>query len=172
VFSTDTDSEVAVHLVTDSMRGGLPPIEAVASSLPRLKGAFALALIFEGEEDLLIGARRGAPLAVGFGEGDRAGEMFLGSDALALAPFTDTIAYLEDGDLVVLTHHGATFHDFAGQPIERLKTKSSVAACLVDKGNYRHFMAKEIHEQPEVVGRTLAHYLNLSATPRCHSICL
>ena len=163
VFSTDTDSEVAVHLVTDSMRGGLPPIEAVASSLPRLKGAFALALIFEGEEDLLIGARRGAPLAVGFGEGDRAGEMFLGSDALALAPFTDTIAYLEDGDLVVLTHHGATFHDFAGQPIERLKTKSSVAACLVDKGNYRHFMAKEIHEQPEVVGRTLAHYLNLSA---------
>jgi glucosamine--fructose-6-phosphate aminotransferase (isomerizing) len=89
--------------------------------------------------------------------------MFLGSDALALAPFTDTIAYLEDGDLVVLTHHGATFHDFAGQPIERLKTKSSVAACLVDKGNYRHFMAKEIHEQPEVVGRTLAHYLNLSA---------
>src|SRR5450631_2458354 len=130
-FSSETDTEVIAHLVSEAMRGGLDPAGAVASSLPRLKGAFALALIFEGEEDLLIGARRGAPLAVGFGEGDRAGEMFLGSDALALAPFTDTIAYLEDGDLVVLTHHGATFHDFAGQPIERLKTKSSVAACLV-----------------------------------------
>ena len=97
-FSTETDSEVIAHLVSDAMRGGLGPVEAVASSMPRLKGAFALALIFEGEDDLLIGASRGAPLAVGFGEGDRAGEMFLGSDALALAPFTSSIAYLEDGD--------------------------------------------------------------------------
>ena len=101
-FLTETDSEVIAHLVSDAMRGGLGPVEAVASSMPRLKGAFALALIFEGEDDLLIGASRGAPLAVGFGEDDRAGEMFLGSDALALAPFTSSIAYLEDGDFLVV----------------------------------------------------------------------
>jgi glucosamine--fructose-6-phosphate aminotransferase (isomerizing) len=162
-FATETDSEVIVHLVTEALRGGRGPIEAVASSLPRLKGAFAFAMIFEGEEDLLIGACRGAPLAVGFGEDDRNGEMFLGSDALALAPFTDAIAYLEDGDSVALTHHSAAFRDAAGDPVERRKIKSSSSAFLIDKGNYRHFMAKEIHEQPEVVGRALAHYLDLSA---------
>jgi glucosamine--fructose-6-phosphate aminotransferase (isomerizing) len=162
-FSTETDSEVIVHLVTEAMRGGLPPAEAVACSLPRLKGAFALALLFDGEEDLMIGARRGAPLVVGLGVGDRAGEMYLASDALALAPFTDTITYLEDGDFVVLTHHAAAFHDFAGNPIERRTIKSLAVAFLIDKGHYRHFMAKEMHEQPEVVGRTLAHYLDMSA---------
>jgi len=108
-FSTETDTEVIAYLVSEAMRGGVGPVEAVASSLPRLKGAFALALIFEGENDLLIGASRGAPLAVGFGEDDRTGEMFLGSDALALAPFTSSIAYLEDGDFVVLTHESARF---------------------------------------------------------------
>ncbi|MGH6830689.1 MAG: glutamine--fructose-6-phosphate transaminase (isomerizing), partial [Methylocella sp.] len=155
-FSTETDSEVIAHLVSETMRGGLAPVEAVASSLPRLRGAFALALIFDGEEDLLIGASSGAPLAVGFGEGEHAGEMFLGSDALALGPFTGTIAYLEDGDSVVLTHTSARFYDAEGTLAERRKVKSSASAALIDKGNYRHFMAKEIHEQPEVVARALA----------------
>jgi glucosamine--fructose-6-phosphate aminotransferase (isomerizing) len=145
------------------MRGGLAPVEAVASSLPRLKGAFALALIFDGEEDLLIGASSGAPLAVGFGEGEHAGEMFLGSDALAVGPFTGTIAYLEDGDSVVLTHTSARFYDAEGKLAERRKIKSAASAALIDKGNYRHFMAKEIHEQPEVVARTLGHYLDMPA---------
>jgi glucosamine--fructose-6-phosphate aminotransferase (isomerizing) len=162
-FSTDTDSEVIAHLVTDALRGGLSPIEALTLSLPRLRGAFAFAMIFSGEEDLLIGASRGAPLAVGYGEGDRSGEMFLGSDALALAPFTGTIAYLEEGDFVVLTHHAAAFHDSAGHPVERRKIKTQASAFLLDKGNHRHFMAKEIHEQPEVIGRALAHYLDMSA---------
>ncbi|HEY8008521.1 MAG TPA: glutamine--fructose-6-phosphate transaminase (isomerizing) [Methylocella sp.] len=162
-FLTETDSEVIAHLVSDAMRGGLGPVEAVAASMPRLKGAFALALIFEGEDNLLIGASRGAPLAVGFGEGDRAGEMFLGSDALALAPFTSSIAYLEDGDFLVLTHESASFFDAAGRPAERRRIKSPASALLADKGNYRHFMAKEIHEQPEVIARTLAHYLDMSA---------
>ena len=132
-------------------------------SLPRLKGAFAFVMLFAGEEDLLLGASRGAPLAVGFGEDERNGEMFVGSDALALAPFAGTIAYLEDGDFVALTRHSASFLDSAGHPVERPKSKTLAKAFLIDKGNYCHFMAKEIHEQPEVVGRTLAHYLDMSA---------
>lgn len=161
-FSTETDSEVIAHLVTDHMQAGAGPVEAVAASLPRLKGAFAVALIFEGEEDLVIGASRGAPLAVGFGEGDRSGELFLGSDALALAPLAGSIAYLEDGDFVVLTQEHARFFDAEGRPAVRRKIKSPASALLIDKGNYRHFMAKEIHEQPEVIARTLAHYLDMS----------
>jgi glutamine---fructose-6-phosphate transaminase (isomerizing) len=161
-FSSETDTEVIAHLVSEAMRGGMSPAMAVASSMPRLKGAFALALIFEGEDDLLIGASRGAPLTVGFGEGERSGEMFLGSDALALAPFTSSIAYLEDGDFVVLTRASAKFYEADGNPAERQKIKSPASAMLIDKGNYRHFMAKEIHEQPEVIGRTLAHYLDMS----------
>jgi glucosamine--fructose-6-phosphate aminotransferase (isomerizing) len=163
VFSTETDTEVVAHLVTDAMDGGLAPVAAVAASLPRLKGAFALAFLFEGEENLLIGARQGAPLAVGYGQGDEAGTMYLGSDALALAPFTDTLTYLEEGDWVVLTHDNAVFHDSHNLVVERRKLKTQASAFLVDKGNHRHFMAKEIHEQPEVVGRTLAHYLDMSA---------
>jgi glutamine---fructose-6-phosphate transaminase (isomerizing) len=162
-FSSETDTEVIAHLVSEAMRGGLGPAEAVASSMPRLKGAFALALIFEGKDDLLIGASRGAPLVAGFGEGERSGEMFLGSDALALAPYTSSIAYLEDGDFVVLTRASAKFYDEHGNPAERRRIKSPASAMLVDKGNYRHFMAKEIHEQPEAVGRTLAYYLDMSA---------
>ncbi|MCI0600449.1 MAG: glutamine--fructose-6-phosphate transaminase (isomerizing) [Beijerinckiaceae bacterium] len=162
-FSTETDSEVVAHLVSEAMRGGLPPVEAVFSSLPRLKGAFALALIFEGEEDLLIGASRGAPLTVGFGEGEHDGEVFLGSDALALAPFAGTVSYLEDGDVAVLTRESAKFYDTGGKQAERRKIRSPVSALLADKGNYRHFMAKEIHEQPEVAARTLAHYLDMPA---------
>jgi glucosamine--fructose-6-phosphate aminotransferase (isomerizing) len=159
VFKSETDTEVVAHLVTEEMRKGHSPREAVAAALPKLRGAFALGFIFEGEPDLLIGARQGAPLAIGYGEG----EMYLGSDALALAPFTDTITYLEDGDWVILTPKGAEFHDGQGRPVRRAKQKTQASAFLVDKGNHRHFMAKEIHEQPEVVGRTLAHYLDMSA---------
>ena len=158
VFVTETDTETVAHLVTDEMRNGLAPREAVAAALPKLRGAFALAFIFEGANDLLIGARQGAPLAVGYGDG----EMYLGSDALALAPFTDTITYLEDGDWVVLTPKSAEFHDAQGRLVKRAKVKTQASAFVVDKGNHRHFMAKEIHEQPEVVGRTLAHYLDMS----------
>ena len=157
-FVTETDTEVVAHLVTEAIRGGLGAREAVAASLPRLRGAFALAFLFDGEENLLIGARQGAPLAVGYGDG----EMYLGSDALALAPFTDSITYLEDGDWVILTHEGAEFRDAANQVVARARQRSQASAFLIDKGNHRHFMAKEIHEQPEVVGRTLAHYLDMS----------
>ena len=158
-FGSDTDTEVVAHLVTDEMKKGRSPAEAVAAALPRLRGAFALAFLFEGEENLLIGARKGSPLAVGFGEG----EMYLGSDAIALAPFTDTIAYLEDGDAAVLTRNGVEIHDAKGANVERAVVKSAASAFLVDKGNHRHFMAKEIHEQPEVVGHTLAHYLDMAS---------
>ena len=141
----------------------LGPVDAVAATLPRLRGAFALAFLFAGEDDLLIGARQGAPLAIGFGDG----EMYLGSDALALAPFTDAITYLEDGDWAVLTREGAEIRDVGGRAVKRARAEVDRAgAFLVDKGNHRHFMAKEIHEQPEVVGRTLAHYLDLAAEPR------
>jgi glucosamine--fructose-6-phosphate aminotransferase (isomerizing) len=160
VFNTETDTEVIAHLVTEWLRNGLGPVDAVAASLPRLKGAFALAFLFEGEEDLLIGARRGAPLAVGFGQG---ANMYLASDALALAALTDTVTYLEDGDWVVLRRGQAEFRDSVNGPVNRPKIKTQASALLVNKGNYRHFMAKEIHEQSEVVARTLAHYLDMSA---------
>ncbi|MDX7953440.1 glutamine--fructose-6-phosphate transaminase (isomerizing) [Lichenihabitans sp. Uapishka_5] len=156
VFDSETDTEVVAHLVTDLMEGGLDPVAAVAAALPRLKGAFALAFLFAGEPDLLIGARRGAPLAVGHGEG----EMFLGSDAMALAPFTDAVTYLEDGDWAVLDRTGARLFDERDRPVQRPRQTSAASALLVDKGHYRHFMAKEIHEQPEVVGRTLSHYID------------
>ncbi len=163
VFASDTDSEVIAHLVTDALQAGQGPVAAVTACLPRLAGAFAFAIAFEGEEDLLVGASRGAPLAVGYGEGERSGEMYLGSDALALVPFTETVTYLESGDLVVLRCEGAAFFDFSGAPVERRKVKTLASAFLIDKGNHRHFMAKEIHEQPEVVGRTLAHYLDMAS---------
>jgi glutamine---fructose-6-phosphate transaminase (isomerizing) len=158
-FGSETDTEVVAHLVTDEMAKGRSPAEAVAAALPRLRGAFALAFLFEGENDLMIGARKGSPLAIGYGDG----EMYLGSDAIALAPFTDTISYLEDGDQAVLTHKGVEVHDAGGSKVERAVLKSAASAFLVDKGNHRHFMAKEIHEQPEVVGHTLAHYLDMGA---------
>jgi glutamine---fructose-6-phosphate transaminase (isomerizing) len=157
-FGSDTDTEVVAHLVSQEMKNGRGPAEAVAAALPRLRGAFALAFLFAGEEDLLIGARKGSPLAIGYGEG----EMFLGSDAIALAPFTDAISYLEDGDWAVLTREGVEVHDAKGSRVERAVLRSSASAFLIDKGNYRHFMAKEIHEQPEVVGHTLAHYLDMA----------
>jgi len=157
-FKTETDTEVIAHLVSAEMKGGRSAIEAVAAALPRLRGAFALAFLFDGESDLMIGARRGPPLAVGYGDG----EMYLGSDAIALAPLTDAISYLEDGDWAVLRRGGVEFHDTAGRVVKRPVIKSLASALLVDRGNYRHFMAKEIHEQPEVVGHTLAHYLDMA----------
>jgi glucosamine--fructose-6-phosphate aminotransferase (isomerizing) len=158
-FATETDTEVVAHLVTEEIKRGATPVEAVKAALPRLRGAFALAFLFAGEEDLLIGARKGPPLAVGFGED----AMFIGSDAIALAPFTDTISYLEDGDWAVISSTGVEIHDANGAVVERAVIKSQASVLLVDKGNHRHFMAKEIHEQPEVVGHTLANYLDMVA---------
>jgi glucosamine--fructose-6-phosphate aminotransferase (isomerizing) len=158
-FGSETDTEVVAHLVTDEMKKGKKPAEAVKAALPRLRGAFALAFLFAGEEDMLIGARKGSPLAVGYGDG----EMYLGSDAIALAPFTYTISYLEDGDWAVATRKGVQVYDEAGKPVKRQVLKSNASAFLVDKGNHKHFMAKEIHEQPEVVGHTLAHYLDMGS---------
>jgi len=159
VFKSETDTEVALHLVDRALQRSGDPIKAVQESLPKLRGAFALGFLFSGHQDLLIGARQGAPLAVGYGEG----EMYLGSDALALAPFTDMVSYLEEGDWVVLNRKGGVFHDRTNAVVKRTVQKSGAGAYLIDKGNHRHFMAKEIAEQPEVVGRTLAHYLDLGA---------
>ncbi|MBG6176725.1 glucosamine--fructose-6-phosphate aminotransferase (isomerizing) [Labrenzia sp. EL_208] len=156
VLSTDTDTEVVAHLIDLARTRGLSPRAAVAETLPRLKGAFALALLFAGEDDLMIGARKGSPLAIGHGEG----EMFFGSDAIALSPFTDRITYLDEGDWAVLTRDGVQIFDRDNSPVERPEAKSSVTSSLMDKGNYKHFMAKEIHEQPEVLGHTLSRYFD------------
>jgi glucosamine--fructose-6-phosphate aminotransferase (isomerizing) len=158
-FSTETDTEVVAHLVSAELERGLSPLQAVMAALPRLRGAFALAFLFAGEDNLLIGARKGSPLAVGFGDK----MMFVGSDAIALAPFTDMVSYLEDGDCVVVSRAGAEVRDAAGRLAERPVLKSQASVLLLDKGNHRHFMAKEIYEQPEVVGHTLAHYLDMVA---------
>jgi glucosamine--fructose-6-phosphate aminotransferase (isomerizing) len=157
-FGSETDTEVVAHLVTEELKKGKTPAEAVAAALKQLRGAFALAFLFAGEEDLLVGARKGSPLAVGYGNG----EMYLGSDAIALAPFTDTICYLDDGDWAVVTHKGVEIHDRDDHVVERQVLKSAASAQVVDKGNHKHFMAKEIHEQPEVVGHTLAHYIDMT----------
>jgi glutamine---fructose-6-phosphate transaminase (isomerizing) len=156
-FATDTDSEVVPHLVDAELKRGLSPVEAVRAILPRLRGAFALAFLFAGEDNLLIGARNGAPLAIGFG----VDAMFVGSDAIALAPFTDTVSYLEDGDWVVIDGQRAEIYDAKNEVVHRPVLKSQASIMLIDKGNHRHFMAKEIWEQPEVVGHTLAHYLDM-----------
>jgi glucosamine--fructose-6-phosphate aminotransferase (isomerizing) len=157
-FGSETDTEVVAHLVTEQMKKGLSPAEAVRATLPKLRGAFALAFIFAGEDDLMIGARKGSPLAIGHGSG----EMYLGSDAIALAPFTDTISYLEEGDWAVVRRGGVEIFDASGKPVKRQTIKTTSSAFLVDKGNHRHFMAKEIHEQPEVVAHTLSHYLDMA----------
>ena len=158
VFGTETDTEVVAQAVTAQMKKGLSAVDAVKVTLPRLRGAFALAFIFAGEDDLMIGARRGSPLAIGHGSG----EMYLGSDAIALAPFTDTISYLEDGDWAVIQRGGVQIRDAQGALVNRAQIKTTGSAFLVDKGNHRHFMAKEIHEQPEVVAHTLSHYLDMT----------
>ena len=158
-FVTETDTEVVAHLVSQEMERGASPVEAVKAALPRLRGAFALAFLFAGEDNLLIGARKGSPLAIGYGDG----AMFVGSDAIALAPFTDTVSYLEDGDWVIVTRAGAEVHDAQGAVVQRAMLKSQASVMHIDKGNHRHFMAKEIFEQPEVVGHTLANYIDMAA---------
>jgi glutamine---fructose-6-phosphate transaminase (isomerizing) len=158
-FASDTDSEVVAHLVDSYLQKGASPQEAVKAALPQLRGAFALAFLFRGHGDLMIGARKGSPLAIGHGDG----EMYLGSDAIALAPFTDTITYLEDGDWVVLSREVGVIYDAQGAVVNRDVLKSGAASFLVDKANYRHFMAKEIHEQPEVAAHTLARYVDMGS---------
>jgi glutamine---fructose-6-phosphate transaminase (isomerizing) len=158
IFKTETDTEIVLHLVDGYLGQGLKPVDAVKATLAQLRGAFALGFIFAGDDDLMIGARNGPPLAIGYGDG----EMYLGSDAIALGPFTDTISYLEDGDWVVLTRKGATVYDKHNAVVHRDAFKHTAATSLVDKANYRHFMAKEIHEQPEVIGHTLARYVDMA----------
>ncbi|OYX86915.1 MAG: hypothetical protein B7Y84_13295 [Azorhizobium sp. 32-67-21] len=162
-FLSDTDTEVVAHLVDREMLGGKDPVAAVAAVLPRLRGAFALAFLFDGHDDLMIAARRGSPLAIGHGQG----EMFLGSDAIALAPFTDLVTYLEEGDWAVLTRAGVVIRTEAGEVVERAVQKVPPGSMLVDKGNHRHFMAKEIYEQPEVISHTFGHYLDLANETVC-----
>ncbi len=155
VFDSQTDTEVVAHLVSELVEQGASPRDAVAQVLPRLHGAFALAILFRSHPDMLIGARLGSPLVVGYGEG----ETFLGSDALALAPLTQRIAYLEEGDWVVITADGAEIFDKENNPVERPITISGVTGELISKGNHRHYMLKEIYEQPVVVAQTLKSYL-------------
>ncbi|RWN34258.1 MAG: glutamine--fructose-6-phosphate transaminase (isomerizing) [Mesorhizobium sp.] len=155
-FSSQTDTEVVAHLVARELAKGLKPVEAAHQTLKRLEGAFALAIMFKGDEDLIVGARNGPPLAVGHGDG----EMFLGSDAIALAPFTNSITYLEDGDWAVVRRDGVTIFDIDGTKVDRKRQQSLSTSFMVDKGNRRHFMEKEIHEQPEVISHTLANYLD------------
>ena len=155
-FESETDTEVCAHLVTDYLKQGVTPEEAAKAAVKRLTGAYALAMIFKGEEGLLIGARMGSPLAVGYGEK----EAYLGSDAFALAPFTNRVAYLEDGDVAVVRGSDVAICDIAGRPANREIKVTSATAGLVDKAGHRHFMAKEIHEQPDVIGHTLAHYID------------
>ncbi|RWP02042.1 MAG: glutamine--fructose-6-phosphate transaminase (isomerizing) [Mesorhizobium sp.] len=155
-FSSQTDTEVVAHLVARELAKGLKPIEAAHQALKRLEGAFALAIMFKGDEDLIVGARNGPPLAVGHGDG----EMFLGSDAIALAPFTNSITYLEDGDWAVVRRNEVAIFDMEGNKVDRKRQQSLSTSFMVDKGNRRHFMEKEIHEQPEVISHTLAHYVD------------
>jgi glucosamine--fructose-6-phosphate aminotransferase (isomerizing) len=158
VFLTQTDTEVVAHLLAAECAKGKSPREAVGRVLPRLQGAFAFAILFKSENDLLIGARKGSPLAVGHGNG----EMYLGSDAIALAPFTNRVTYLEDGDWAVLTRNSVEIYNSANLPVSRPMNFSQASSMMMDKGNHRHFMAKEIEEQPEVVGHTLAEYVDFS----------
>ncbi|RWQ37246.1 MAG: glutamine--fructose-6-phosphate transaminase (isomerizing) [Mesorhizobium sp.] len=155
-FSSQTDTEVVAHLVARELARGLKPVEAAHQALKRLEGAFALAIMFKGDEDLIVGARNGPPLAVGHGDG----EMFLGSDAIALAPFTNSITYLEDGDWAVVRRNDVAIFDMDGNKVDRKRQQSLSTSFMVDKGNRRHFMEKEIHEQPEVISHTLAHYVD------------
>jgi glucosamine--fructose-6-phosphate aminotransferase (isomerizing) len=156
VFHTETDTETVAQLVDLYLKQGLRPIDAAGKALRRLEGAYALAIIFAGEPDLIIAAQHGAPLAVGFGEN----EMFVGSDALALAPLTQHIAYLRDGDWTVVHRHGADFFDADGNPVEREIKLTRMTGAAIGKGNYRHFMEKELHEHPAVIGDTLHRMVN------------
>ena len=154
-FASETDSEVVAHLVADQMAAGKDPVEAVGAVLPRLHGAFAVAILFRDHPGMIIGARLGAPLTVGLGEG----ESYLGSDALALAALTQRIAYLEEGDWAVATHQGVTIYDRDNRQVEREIVESGASAAFTDKGNHAHYMQKEIFEQPLVVAQTLQSYV-------------
>ncbi len=158
VFESDTDTEVIVHLVDGHLRNGITPVEAVRLTLARLRGTFAIALIFADHDDMLIAARHGSPLAVGLGSGGR----YVGSDAIALAPFADAIIYLEDGDWAIVLPSEVLIHDRAGNRVERPIIRLEIGSEVIEKGTYRHFMAKEIAEQPEVLGRALAHYFDFA----------
>ncbi|MDP2779936.1 glutamine--fructose-6-phosphate transaminase (isomerizing) [Devosia sp.] len=154
---TQTDTEAVALWASRELANGADPEQAVSRTLKKLRGAFALAFMFHGREDLLIAARHGAPLAIGYGNG----EMYLGSDAMAMAPFTSRLSYLEDGDWAVITHSGVTIRDRSDAIVERDQLVSLTSAAMVDKGNHRHFMAKEIYEQPETIGHTLSHYVDM-----------
>ncbi|MBB4856944.1 glucosamine--fructose-6-phosphate aminotransferase (isomerizing) [Novosphingobium chloroacetimidivorans] len=154
-FESQTDTEVVAHLISELVEGGLSPQQAVREALPELRGAFALAIAFRRFPDMLIGARLGSPLVVGYGDG----ETYLGSDALALAPLTQRISYLEEGDWVVITRDGAQVYDASNHAVEREIVSSGASAVAIEKGNYRHFMQKEIFEQPTVVAQTLNSYV-------------
>ncbi len=156
VFSSDTDTEVVAHLLDAHLQSGLEPLAAFKATLDRLSGAFALCVLISGENETILAARNGPPLAVGHGDG----EMFIGSDGLALGPFTNKITYLDDGDYVLLSHDGARIFDETGEVARPVKTVPASAA-LMEKGNYRHFMEKEIHDQPEGCQRTIAAYVDV-----------
>jgi glucosamine--fructose-6-phosphate aminotransferase (isomerizing) len=155
-FQSDTDTEVVAHLLDAELATGLSPREAFAATLARLRGAFALCVLIGGEDEVILAARNGPPLALGYGQG----EMYVGSDGLALGPFTNRIAYLQDGDWAVLTHNGAEVYDASGAPADRPIRTVPSSAVLMEKGNYRHFMEKEIHDQPEGCQRTIAAYVD------------
>jgi len=158
-FASQTDTEVVAHLLAKYVREGLDARTAMLKMLNRVTGAYALAVMFQNDPDTLMAARSGPPLAVGYGKG----EMFLGSDAIALAPFTNEISYLVDGDCAIVTHAGATILDFNGNEMTRPRQISQATAYVVDKGNHRHFMEKEIYEQPEVISHALSHYVDFAS---------
>jgi glucosamine--fructose-6-phosphate aminotransferase (isomerizing) len=155
-FDSDTDTEVIAHLIDAELATGLAPLDAFKATLDRLTGAYALAVLIEGEQNLILGARRGSPLVVGEGQG----EMFLGSDALAVGPFTNRVVYLDEGDYVAVTHDGYSIFDAAGAAVTRPVRVVAASAVMLEKGNYRHFMEKEIHDQPEGCQRTIAAYVD------------
>ena len=156
-FQTDTDTETVALMAEHYLREGLSPVEAAYKTIDRLDGAFALAFLFDGEEDLIVAARKGSPLAIGHGTG----EMFVGSDAIALAPLTDRITYLEEGDRAVLTRTSLEIRDERGELANRAEKTVQVDAARIDKGGHKHFMAKEIAEQPVVIAEAIRHYLPL-----------
>jgi len=155
-LASDTDTEVVAHLIHANMDKGMDPVAATSAALKRLEGAFALGIVFAGRHDLMIAAREGSPLAIGYGDG----EMYLGSDAMALAHLTSKIQYLEDGDWAVITPDGATVYDSQDNEVHRKITLSALSGAAVGKAGYRHFMLKEIYEQPQVIGDTLHSYIN------------
>ncbi|MAY34119.1 MAG: glutamine--fructose-6-phosphate transaminase (isomerizing) [Rhodovulum sp.] len=162
--ATDTDTETVAMLAAMYLDQGMTPVEAARTTIARLDGAFALCFLFEGHEDLLVAARKGSPLAIGHGEG----EMFVGSDAIALAPMTDLVTYLDEGDMAVVTRAGVTITDASGAPVTRETRQIAQEATRVEKAGHKHFMAKEIAEQPSVLGDALMHYLG----PDGHTITL